>query len=242
VSWSGFIDSARAADHAVQVYDETADLVSAVVPYLSAGSPALVIATPEHGRALLDALPEQADVVVRDAEAMLAAICDGGSVSPAVFERVVGGAVDELAARCPGRTIRAFGEMVDLLWQRGRRREALVLEELWNELQRSRPVALLCAYRADVFDVDTQTGGLGEMFGLHTHARPVADTARLSAALDRALSDVLGPARAARIYLDVAAQVPRGPVPRAQAVIGWLCAADRTTATDVLARTRTYYA
>jgi hypothetical protein len=241
VSWSSFIDSARAADHAVQVYEETADLVSAVAPYLSAGSPALVIATPGHGRALLDALPEQAEVVVRDAEETLAAICEDGSLSAAAFERVVGGAVDELAARCPGRTIRAYGEMVDLLWRRGERQEALALERLWNELQRSRPLALLCAYCADLFDVDTQSG-LAEVFGLHTHVHPVADPTRLSAALDQALADVLGPARAARIYLDVADQVPRGRVPRSQAVIGWLCANDRSSAGEVLARARRYYA
>jgi hypothetical protein len=242
VSWSSFIDSATAAEHAVQVYEGPDDLAATVVPFIAGGSPVLLIATAEHRRAFVAAAPDGADVATLDAHETLAAICEDGAVSAAAFERVVGGTVDELVARFPGRTIRAFGEMVDLLWQRGSRKEALVLEELWNELQRSRPVAMLCAYCADVFDVDTQTGGLGEVFGLHTYARPVVDTARLSAALDRALSEVLGPARAARIYLDAADQVPRGRIPRAQAVIGRLCAGDRTTAADVLARTRTYYA
>jgi DcmR-like sensory protein len=241
LSWSRFIDSASAAEHAVQVYEGSDDLVATVVPYLAGGSPALVIATPEHARAFLAALPDGCDVVVLDAEEILDAICEDGSVSPEAFERVVGGAVDELLARAPGSTVRAFGEMVDVLWQRGARDEALALERLWNDLQRSRPVALLCAYCADVFDVDSQSG-LEAVFGLHTHARPVADTARLSAALDQALTDAVGPARAARIYLDVADQVPRGRFPRAQAVIGWLCANDRAKAADVLARARKYYA
>jgi hypothetical protein len=248
VSWSRFIDAAPAAEHAVQIYHGQADLVSTVAPYLATGlvqgSPVLVIATAEHWRAFEPALPDDAGglLAVRDAHETLAAISDGGRVCADRFERHVGGLVDELAARFPGRTIRAFGEMVDLLWQRGEREEALALEELWNGLQQTRPVALLCAYCVDVFDVDVQTGGLADVFRLHTHARPVPDTAKLSAALDQALSEVVGPSRAARVYLDVAHAVPRGSVPRAQAVLSWLCAHDRSTAVAVLARTRAHYA
>lgn len=244
MSWSRFIDSASAAEHAVQVYDDTADLVGTVAPFLAVGSPTLVLATAEHWQALADVLPAEASraATVIDAHEMLDAICGDGSVSTEAFEHHVGGAVDELAARCPGSTIRAFGELVDLLWQRGDRRGAVELEELWNDLQRTRPVALLCAYCADVFDVDAQADGLAEVFRLHTHARPVADTARLSAALDQALSEVLGAAGTARVYLDVARHVPRGSVPRAQAVIGWLCETDRSRAADVLERARRNYA
>jgi hypothetical protein len=247
VSWSSFIASAAPAEHAVQVYEDPAELVGVVVPYLdrglSDGSPALVIATADHARELAAALAGAPDglLTVLDADETLASIVVGGTVSREAFERVVGGVVAGLEARFPGRTIRAFGEMVDLLWQRGDRSGALVLEELWNELQRTHAFALLCAYCTDAFDVDTQADGLGDVFRLHTHARPVVDTARLSAALDRALADVVGPARAARIYLDVADHVPRGSIPRAQAVIGWLCANDRTVAADVLGRTRAHY-
>jgi hypothetical protein len=248
VSWASFIASAARAEHAVQVYDDPADLVAVVVPYLAAGlsdgSPALVIATPERVRAIAAALPEVPDdlLTMLDADETLAAIVDDGAVARDAFERVVGGAVAGLEERFPDRTIRAFGEMVDLLWQRGDRSGALDLEELWNALQRTHDLALLCAYCVDVFDVDAQANGLGDVFRLHTHGRPVVDTTRLSAALDRALADVVGPARAARVYLDVADHVPRGSVPRAQAVIGWLCANDRTIAADVLGRARAYYA
>lgn len=232
----------------MQVYDDPADLVATVAPYLVAGlaqgSPALVIATPEHWLEFAAELPYDAAAqpTVLDAHETLAAITADGHVSPEAFERHVGGVVDELATRHPGRTIRAFGEMVDVLWQQGAHDEALVLEELWNGLQRTRPIALLCAYRLDVFDADVQADGLADVFRLHTHARPVLDAARLSAALDQALSEVLGSERAARVYLDVAGDVPLGSVPRAQAVMGWLSATDRPTAAHVLARARALYA
>jgi DcmR-like sensory protein len=248
VSWSRFIDVAPAAEHAVQVYDGQADLVATVAPYLAAGlatgAPLLVVATDDHWRAFAAALPEDPAglLLVRDAHEMLEAISVGGRVDADAFEQHIGGLVDELAARFPGRTLRAFGEMVDVLWQRGERDDAIALEELWNGLQETRPVALLCAYCVDVFDVDVQTGGLADVFRVHTHARPVSDTAKLSAALDQALSEVVGPSRAARVYLDVAHAVPRSSVPRAQAVLGWLCTNDRSTAVEVLARARAHYA
>ena len=222
--------------------------MATVVPYLAAGlvhgAPVLVIATAEHRQAFEAALPDDPAglLAMRDADELLDAISDRGRVDAAAFEQHVGGLVDELGARHPGSTIRAFGEMVDLLWQRGDREGALALEELWNGLQRTRSVALLCAYCVDVFDVDVQNGGLSDVFRAHTHARPVRDTAKLSAALDQALSEVVGPSGAARVYLDVAHAVPRGSVPRAQAVLGWLCATDRATAVDVLARVRAHYA
>src|SRR5206468_91936 len=40
----------------------------------------------------------------------------------------------------------AFGEMVDLLCERGAVEGALKLERLWNDLQKSHTFSLLCAY------------------------------------------------------------------------------------------------
>lgn len=256
MSWSTFIDSAPASEHAVQVYDDPADLVATAAGFFGAGlaegAPALVLATGEHWDAFAAALRERGHdldaaerdglVTVRDADATLARLLEHGRVSAAAFERHVGGLVDEIAARFPGGTIRAFGELVDLLWHREEREQALVLEDLWNGLQQTRPVALLCAYHLDVFDVGVQCGGLADVFHRHTHARPVTDSARLSAAVDKALSEIVGARAAARIYLGVAEQVPRGSIPRGQAVIGWLCRADEPVSAAVLARAREHYA
>lgn len=42
--------------------------------------------------------------------------------------------------------VRAYGELVDLLWQDGDDQGALLLEDLWNDLGRSYSLSLLCAY------------------------------------------------------------------------------------------------
>jgi signal transduction histidine kinase len=47
--------------------------------------------------------------------------------------------------------VRAYGEMVDVLWRDGNRAAALRLEELWNRLGRIESFDLLCAYSMENF-------------------------------------------------------------------------------------------
>jgi hypothetical protein len=249
--WSRFVERAPASGHAVQVYDHAEDLAATLGDFLAAGlrdgSPAVVIATAEHRELVAQALAERgwppADLERRgllhraDARATLELLTDGGRPSRERFRAVVGGLMSAAETAAPGRTVRAFGEMVDVLWQDGRERAAIELEELWNELAAERRFALLCAYRLDVLDPHVQAR-LPSVLRVHSHARAVAEPARFAAAVDRALTEVVGPRRAARIYLDVADQVPRDDVPRAQAVLMWLTANQSSLAGEVLRRVR----
>ena len=256
MSWTTFIESAPPAGHAVQVYTQLDELAVSVGRYLDAGfragEPALVIATSDHWKLFrtqlerrdwnIEEIQLQGLLHRRDAEEMLARLMDGDVLSVARFEEVVGSTLDEVASRFPEKTVRAFGEMVDLLFQRGRQGAAITLEDLWNRLLGSRRCALLCAYELDVFDLDAQTWALPEIVRTHTHPRPVADTARLAAAVHATLTDVLGSDAAARIYLQVAEEVPRTAVPRAQAVLMWLSRHKPTAAQRVLQGARARYA
>jgi hypothetical protein len=256
VSWQTFIERPAVGDHAVQVWSDDAELAGPVAGFVdagfAAGAPAIVVATPEHGALLrqelarrghdVDALEQEGAFTYRDAEETLAQLLDGDTPSPERFAETVGGLVDTVAARFPGSTIRTFGEMVDLLWQRRREDAALALETLWNELARTRPFALLCGYRLDIFDVEVEASALPRVLCPHSHARPVADPARLAVAVDQALGDVVGPMDAARIYLELAEQVPPGGLSRAQALLMWLSATDAPLARRLLDRARSRYA
>jgi len=255
MSWTTFLENAPPADHGVQVYRELEELAASVGRFLAAGfragDPALVIVTSDHWRAFLEelerrdqdvaALQEEGLLTTWDADEALAALMDGGLPSAGRFEEVVGGAVDAVARRFPDRTVRAFGEMVDLLHRRGQESAAIALEELWNGLLETRRVALLCAYELDVFDLDTQASALPEIVRTHTHPRPVADTGRLAAAVHDTLTEVVGSDAAARIYLRVAENVPRTALPRAQAVLMWLSRHEPATARLVLQGSRARY-
>jgi MEDS: MEthanogen/methylotroph, DcmR Sensory domain len=216
MSWSTFLEGAPAHRHAVQVYTDLAELAASVGTL-------------------------QGLLTCRDAHETLARFMDGDVPSAERFEEVVGGLLDEVAGRFPRQTIRAFGEMVDLLLQRGQQAAAIALEVLWNHALESRRCALLCGYELDVFDLETQTSALPEILRTHTHQRPVADPGRLAAAVHEALADVLGPDAAAWIYLTVAEAVPRTALPRGQAVLTWLSRHRPTTARRVLEGARARY-
>jgi KaiC/GvpD/RAD55 family RecA-like ATPase len=255
MSWSRFLESAPPAEHAVQVYTELDELAVTVGRYLAAGfragQPALVIATARHWESFraelerygldIGELQAQGLLTYRDAEETLAKLMDGDVPSTDRFEQVVGGALDEVAARFPDQTVRAFGEMVDILFQRGRQAAASALEELWNRLLAESRCALLCAYELDVFDLEAQTSALPEIMDSHTHQRPVTDTARLAAAVHETLTEVLGPDAAAWVYLRVADAVPRTALPRAQAVLMWLSRHQPSMARRVLQGARARY-
>jgi hypothetical protein len=256
MGWATFLDNAPPGEHGVQVYLELPELAASVGRFLDAGfragEPALVIVTPGHWQAFdaelerrghdLDELQERGLLTRLDAGETLTALMDGAAPSADRFEDVVGGAVDEVARRFPGQTVRAFGEMVDLLFQHGERAAAIALEELWNGLLETRLAALLCGYELDVFDLEAQASALPEIVRTHTHPRPVADPARLAAAVHETLTEIVGPDAAARIYLQVAEAVPRTALPRAQAVLMWLSSHQPATAQRVLQGARDRYA
>jgi hypothetical protein len=254
-TWASFIERAPAAGHAVQVYDDVFELARSVGSFLAAGfragEPAIVIATAGHREVFAQelvqrgwdpgALERQGMLARADAEELLDRFMDGEAPSAERFERVVGGLVDEISARHPGPTIRAFGEMVDVLWRRGQQPAAIALEELWNELANTRSFALLCGYHLDIFEPEVQREALPKVLGAHSHTRTVEEPSRLAAAVDHALTEVVGPVRAARIYLDVAEHVPHGALPRAHAVLNWLSINESSYARAILERARMHY-
>ena len=256
MSWTTFLESAPPAEHGVQIYSELDELARSVGRFLDAGfragEPAILIAADGHRHAFVnelerrgrhtDELEAQGLLTWRDADEVLASVMDDDSPSAARFEGAVGGLVDEVARRFPRHTVRAFGEMVDLLVKRGQPAAAIELEELWNGLLETRRLALLCGYELDVFDLETQTSALPEIVRTHTHPRPVADPARLATAVHETLAEVLGRDAAAWVYLRVAEEIPRTSLPRAQAVLMWLSRHKPGTAKRVLDGARARYA
>src|SRR5579862_5287526 len=145
------------SDHFVQFYERDASLVNAVSGFIGAGLEAgescIVIATEAHreeieatlkARALdLAAMRAQGQYVSYDAAETLLRFMREGSPEPQHFMETVGRVIAEAAQE--GRRVRAFGEMVALLWSAGNQAAAIRLEELWNELAQSYTFCLFCA-------------------------------------------------------------------------------------------------
>ena len=145
-------------DHVVQFYRDEQDLTGGVGSYLAgaldAGGVAIVIATAAHRLAYatrlaafgVDVVRAQEDgrlLLLDAAEAMDSMLIDG-RLAPHRFDKLIGDLVRDAAAG--GRPVRAYGEIVALMWADGQVTAALELEALWNGLGHEVDFSLYCAY------------------------------------------------------------------------------------------------
>lgn len=173
-------------DHVVQFYEKETALHDTVASFLAeglrAGEAALVIAVEEHRDALrfrlaalgvdVNALTRTGQLVVVDAREVLATVMPDEMPSAAAFREHVGRLIEEAMAARPEARLRAYGQMVDVLWREGRTQAAIRMEELWNELAHDRSFALLCAYAMGPFYQEGDAAGYDEVCRLHGRVIP----------------------------------------------------------------------
>jgi hypothetical protein len=150
-------------DHVVAFYDDEPFLARTVARFLQAGfergERCVVIATAEHregfeealraGRVPVAQLRRAGRYVEFDAVDTLVRLAPAGELDGAYFDREVGGILGRQLR--DGVRVRAYGEMVALLWGRGYLTTALELEDRWNGIQASTPFPLLCGYPLGAF-------------------------------------------------------------------------------------------
>jgi len=87
-----------------------------------------------------------------DAEETLAEFMRDGQPDEKLFR----GLVSDLLERAgrSGRRVRAFGEMVALMWGRGQNEATMQLERLWHDLCQKEAFSLFCAYPRSGFTQD----------------------------------------------------------------------------------------
>jgi PAS domain S-box-containing protein len=88
-----------------------------------------------------------------------------------LFHRQIGALVAK-AGDGGRRSVRAFGEMVALLWAEGNSEAAIQLEELWNQLSRTYAFSLLCAYPMSNFNGAADADAFGKVCHAHSKVLP----------------------------------------------------------------------
>jgi signal transduction histidine kinase len=174
------------ARHIVQFYEDDRLLADAVGEFLAAGMAAgeamVVIATPEHASIIEEGLRGRGvDAPACKAAGRLQTIDAAGALEQFMigeepdwgrFLSEVGGAVARgIASSTTGR-VRAYGEMVDLLWRKGHQIAALQLEEFWERLGAQYPFSLLCAYVMGNFYSESHSAGFRRICDLHDGVVP----------------------------------------------------------------------
>src|ERR1700722_10169740 len=159
-------------DHVLLFYRRDSELVDQVCEYLAGGierdEVIVVIATADHREAIRTNLAKSCGNAVGnsnflelDAAETLGRFRSDGRIDRTKFRDLVGRVV--LEASVSGRPVRAYGEMVTLLWKAGDVLSAIELETLWNELQMELSFSLVCAYpipssAAEIQDLDRVCG------------------------------------------------------------------------------------
>lgn len=179
------ITPAGLAGHDVHFYRSDETLVASVVDFLAdairVGQPIIVIATPEHRRAFIAGLRER-DLdpdelfagrlaVWLDARETLNSFMEDSVPNRELFMATVGSVFERLLDKRHYLVVRAFGEMVDLLWKDGNVEGAILLEKHWNELALRYKYSLLCGYSIDNFVAEAGLAEFQRVCGHHTSAR-----------------------------------------------------------------------
>jgi hypothetical protein len=153
-------------EHVVQIYENDEDFLDLLTGFVSggvnAGECAVVIATAAHLEALNERLAALGHLVSNlvsktqyiplDAEETLSKFMVNDWPDENLFNQVI----NEVIVRAKGnsRKVRAFGEMVAILWAKGQVGATVRLEHLWNKFCENEAFCLFCAYPESGFTQD----------------------------------------------------------------------------------------
>lgn len=191
--------------HFVQFHKDSHSLAVEVSAFiekgLSAGEGIIVIASSDHADLFLEKLAQKGidaegcrksgQLRMLDAETALADFMGLAIPDWSRFQSTIGPVIEEVQG-LGFKKIRAYGEMVDILWRKGNSGAAIRLEEYWNDLGQVYDFTLFCAYMLDGLSENSYAGPLHEIGRTHSDVLPTEDDERLQKAIDRASKDLWG--------------------------------------------------
>jgi MEDS: MEthanogen/methylotroph, DcmR Sensory domain len=240
--------------HFAQLHRDAHGLTDAVTLFLETGlrrgNSVVVIAVPNHVDRFLARMRENeldpglyqkaGQLEIHDAEECLSRFMRHGMPDWETFRQTIGGVLERV--RVFGRgTTRAYGEMVNLLWQEGKPEAAIRLEEYWNELARLYPFSLFCSYMLDVHHDRAYHGPLEEIGRTHSDIIGTVEDERFRVALDAASRDVFGVPLSQMVGFSRHNHEGELRFPSGQRTMLWVKRNLPSAAAAVLERARRYY-
>ena len=254
--WDRVVADAGPSDHIVQLYQDQDFLNRAVCRFAGAaianGEGIILVPTAAHWNAFrprleaegvnVEAARRRGQLTVVDADEFLPNFMRDGMPDSPVF---LGLAADVIGqARAGGRyaTVRWWGEMVNVLWERGDVAASMQLEDLFDHLGDEQHLALFCSFLMDNFNGEVHTHMLPRLGTNHSHLIPVEDYARLERAVADGLRETVGPDEARDLESRLLSDYQQSfNMPRAQALLLALRETLPAVADSVLLRSRELY-
>jgi hypothetical protein len=256
-AWRATLDATHNGEHIAEVYDTVPALAQPVSHFvrsgLKSGESAVLIVSTDHWMTFqaqleddgLDVVQARSEgrLVILNAEDCLSKFMDEDQPQWGPFRSLIRPVLDSARAASPIKKVRAFGEMVDILWQQKNLAGAHRLEQFWNDLNRLIPFSLFCAYRMDIFDEATYDKFFGNICRTHTHVFPSTHHGMLETAVAAATEEVLGTSLAgmcASMHSSVD-DLESTRIPAIQRQIMWLVRNLPISAGKILARSRALF-
>lgn len=254
--WKKLLERPEPHGHFVQLYQAgDGALATNVGQYLweghKCGEGLLVIAGEEntatfrselerHGVDLTSSVRKQ-QIAFFDAQETLSRFLVDGQPEWNRFHSVVGTAMRQVRPQTGFATLRAYGEMVGILWNARQYAAAIRLEQFWNKLLGRSAFSLYCGYAIDVFGKDFQIGSLDALLCAHTHLLPATDGS-LENSINRAMEEILGPsAKDLKLLIKANIRTAWAVMPFGEATALWLRNNLPGQADRILKLARTHY-
>ena len=255
--WDHILSHAGPRDHVVQLYQDQDFLNRAVCRFAGAalanGEGLILVPTVQHWNAFRPRLEAEGVNVKAAQESGQLTVVDSDELLPRFMQKALPdgpmflGLAGEIIARTRGAgrfpKVRWWGEMVNVLWERGDVAASMNLEDLFDRVAHERDIAIFCSFVMDNFDGEIHTHMLPRLGENHSHLIPVEDYARLERAVAEALRETVGPDEALVLESKLLSkyQAPFN-MPRAQALLLALRQVLPAVADPVLQRSRSLYA
>ena len=255
--WEKLLERPHSRGHFVQLYEaDEAPLARNAGRYLweglRRGDGVPLVVTPEHRElfsthlrdmgADVPALVDSQQLVFCDAQRTLAQFMIAGQPDWEQFEKVIRAAMREVQPTDRAEGLRAYGEMVGILWKARQFAAAIRLEQLWNKLLEQSSFSLFCAYAIDVFGKDYEVANLESVLCAHTHLVPAQSDGTLETALARAMDEILGArAEGLRVLIKSNHRPGWAVMPNAESIVLWLRKNLPEQADEIVRRARFHY-
>jgi hypothetical protein len=254
--WRHLLHNAAPTDHIVQLYQDEEFLNRAVCRFAAAaithGEGIILVPTAAHWEAFCPRLEaegvdiktaqSQGQLTVVDSDELLPRFMGDKMPDAPVFLGLAGEVVSRARGRNRYPKVRWWGEMVNVLWERGNAAASMALEDLFDQLAHEQEIAIFCSFLMDNFDGEIHTRMLPRLGQNHSHLIPVQDYARLERAVADALREIVGPVEASVIEKKLLEHyAPPFAMPSSQALLFALRQALPDVASAVLQRSGALY-
>jgi hypothetical protein len=254
--WDRLLAEAGPCDHVVQLYQDEDFLSRAVCRFaggaLANGEGIILVPTLTHWNAIrprleaegvdVKAARERGQLTVVDADECLPRFMRNSMPDSSIFLGLAADVIGQARAGVRYEKVRWWGEMVNVLWERGNAAASMNLEDQFDQLAKKHDIAIFCSFLMDNFNGEVHTHMLPRLGTNHSHLIPVEDYGRLERAVADALREAVGEEEARVLESRLLSNYrPPFKMPRAQSLLLALRQVLPSVADPVLQRSRNLY-